>query len=323
MKKVSLLLVLTVFILTNSFSYAQKKITFTQSETLQKESETAVSLQSYRIDPQPLLQKIYEKIGFDPAKVKKVNSLRKAAWAFQVGSQVSWWAGSFKTGANPVFYKTPSTCRAVGTHCYIFVEDAIWGTSVDQAGVDAVKQAFDSQTPAGSRNSSQGIYQNDVDVFGNPPNVDGDDKIIILILDIQDDFSGPGSGFVAGYFSSYNEDTFAANSNKAEIYYLDGVQDNLTSAGGLTEAMSTTAHEFQHMIHWNYIQNATTFFNECWSLSAEIINGYGVYSQSRYANESNHYLLDWRSGVDAALTDYSRAARFGLYLYEQFGFSFW
>ncbi len=314
MRKIILSFVVIAFVLANNFSYAQNRV------ALQKAvEEVSSSQESYRIDPQPLLQKIYDKIGFDPANVQINNTLRKTAWNFQVGSTKIWWVANFKTGASSPFYQVSSTCRAIGSNCYIFVADSIWGTSVNQAGVDSVVKAFDSTTPA---NPNKGIYRTNVDVFGSPPNVDGDDKIIILILDIKDDYSGPGAGFVAGYFSSYNESQ-GSYSNKGEIYFLDGVQQNLIDANGLKKAMSTTAHEFQHMIHWNYIKAATTFFNECWSLTAEIINGYGIYSQSRFANESNQYLLNWRGTNDPdVLTDYSRAARFGLYLYEQFGASF-
>jgi hypothetical protein len=87
--------------------------------------------------------------------------------------------------------------------------------------------------------------------------------------------------------------------------------------------MSTTAHEFQHMVHFNYIQEEETFFDEAWSLAAEVICGYEVYNQNLYAQESDQYLLKWRPTTDPnVLNDYSRAARFSLYLYEQYGSSF-
>ncbi len=266
------------------------------------------------------LQRFYEKTGFNPDNVvPQTTSLKKPAFNFQVGTQVSWKAANFLESK---YYDVPSTCRAVGTHCYIFVEDAIWGSSVSQTGIDAVKNAFDNSTPI---DPNKGIYTINTEVFGNPPDIDGDPKIVLLILDIKDDYDGqPGSGYIAGYFSSGNQlpKTQNANSNVAEIYYLDGAQNNLTIEDGINDAMSTTAHEFQHMIHYNYFEaigkNPITFYNEMCSLSAEFINGYPLYSQSRYTNESNQWLELWRDDNDV-LTDYSRAAKLGRYLYEQFG----
>ncbi|MDP3581580.1 MAG: hypothetical protein Q8S39_06565, partial [Ignavibacteria bacterium] len=174
-------------------------------------------------------------------------------------------------------------------------------------------------------NAAKGIYQTNVETFGLPPNVDGDPKIIIHILNIPDGSSGkPGEGYVAGYFYSVNQSLSHPNSNKAEIYYLDCKPLNLLTTNGLNTGMGTTAHEFQHMIHYNYHSSGqVTFFNEAWSLVAEVVCGYGLYGQSGtagYSNNSNRYLLNWNSsdGTDV-LKDYSRAARFSLYLYEQFG----
>jgi len=275
---------------------------------------------SYPVDPRPFLERFNQVNGIDLTQpVQEDNVLRKTtAWNFKVGDKRSWYSSDFATNA---FYQVPSTCRAVGNYCYIFVEDKLWDADkVDSVSVKKVLNAFESKTPA---NSSKGIYQTNIETFGNPPDIDGDPKIIILILDIKDGYSGSG-GYVAGYFYAYHEYTTSqyTNSNKAEIYFLDGAQNNLNSVDGLETAMSTTAHEFQHMIHWNYFRNKIeeTFFDEAWSLIAEVINGYPLYSQNYYANESNHYLFDWRrDNATAVLNDYSRAARFALYLKEQFG----
>lgn len=240
------------------------------------------------------------------------KGLRKTtAWNFNVGDAHSWYAYDYSTSTN---YLVPATCRAVGTNCYIFVEDAIWGTRATQPAVDSVRTVFDLRTPA---NTAKGVFQMDVDTFGAPPDVDNDAKIIILILDIKDSFAGTGS-FVEGYFYSLNE-LNVAQSNHAEIYYLDANPTNLASTSGLQEAMSVTAHEFQHMIHWNHDPSEISFINEGCSLAAEVICGYPIYSPSYYVNETNHYLLDWRGTTNDGLKDYSRAARFMTYIRDQIG----
>jgi hypothetical protein len=237
--------------------------------------------------------------------------LRKTAWSFSVGSTRGWYAYDFVTSED---YVVPSTCRAVGVNCYIFVENAIWGTRVTQASVDSIRTVFDVRTPA---DPSRGIYRKDIDVFGSVPNVDGDSRIIIFILDIKDDFQTTG-GYVGGYFDSTNEYDIST-SNRAEMIYLDADPVNLSANEDMQESMSITAHEFQHMIHWQQDPEEITFVKEGCSLQAEIVCGYPMYDQEYYVNETNMTLLGWRYGEDGVHGDYSRAARFMAYIGEQAG----
>lgn len=308
--KIKILLVIIFFIV--GITSGQSKVTSVQTQN------EIVEEQSYPVDPLPFLEKFYKANNITEKDYQPIpKSLRKTTgWNFTVGSTKNWYASDLK---NNQFYTVSSTCRAVGTTCYIFVEDSMWTQGrVDQNVVNSVLNAFDSSTPA---NTNKGIYQTDVETFGDPPDVDGDPKIIILILNIRDSYTGSG-GFVAGYFYGYNEG-MSTYSNKAEIYYLDAKPLNLTSSGGLNTGMSTTAHEFQHMIHYNYHPGGQeTFFNEAWSLVAEVVNGYGLYGQGGtygYNNSTNRYIFNWSSDGTDVLKDYSRAARFSLYLYEQFG----
>ncbi len=262
--------------------------------------------------------KLQAYISAHPEVLKAKSLQKRAVWGFSVGSTHSWWATNLNP-SSPNYYKeysVPSTCKAVGTNAYIFVEDSLWAHGkVNQAAVDSVRDAFDLRTPA---NASKGIYQTDVETFGDPPDVDGDPRIIILILDIIDGFSGSG-GYIAGYFYSINEYPDVSlppgrHSNYAEIYYVDGDPQDLTIPYYLTNAMSTTAHEFQHMIHWAYDPNEITFINESCSTGAELVCGYPYNSQNLYTNNTDIYLLGWSS----TLADYSRAARWCLYLWNQF-----
>ncbi len=263
-------------------------------------------------------QQVREFIRLHPEAYQPHALKKTAAWGFTVGSKYSWYADDF---TNNNRYLVSSTCKAVGTHCYVFAEDTSWSTGhITQSIVDSVEHAFDLRTPA---DPSHGIYDVDVNTFGNPPDVDNDPRIIILILDIKDGYSGTG-GYVAGYFYGFNEITKSqpgySTSNQAEIYFLDCNPANLTSVAGLVDGMSTTAHEFQHMIHFNYDPAEITFVNESCSLVAEVINGYDIYQQSGFASEPNHYLFDWRSGDYVnVLKDYSRGARWGVYFRDQFG----
>jgi len=313
MKRTSLIIFMSLFI-TSSF--------LAQNMTIKKIEESN-SNETYKIDVRPFLEesekKVEEYLTNNPNYFEELKLQKTTAWDFSVGSTKEWHATNTNTNE---FYTVPSTCRAVGTNCYIFVEDDIWNVRATQTAVDGIKNAFDNSTPA---NASKGIYQIDTETFGTPPDVDNDPKIIILILDIKDGYTGSG-GYVAGYFHSVNE-VPGANSNMAEIYYLDADPSDLTTEAGLNNVMSTTAHEFQHMIHFNY-HNGTagkpqqvTFLNEGCSTTAEVVCGYPIYNQNYFNNDFNRYLFDWREDNDV-LGDYSRAARYTTYMYEQFGAEF-
>lgn len=279
---------------------------------------------SYPMDGTPFLQRQYNlatEYNRTHSEWSQRTSLQKVAtWGFGVGSKKAWWVYSIAGGS---YYPDSSTCRKVGTHCYIFVEDSLWTNGrVTQAAVDSIENDFDNKTPA---NPAKGIYSTDVSAFGNPPDVDSDPSIVILILNIQDGYNGSG-GYVAGFFDPSQEspdNTFpSVRSNLAEIYYVDANPTNLTTANGIEIAMSTAAHEFQHMINYNYHKTSSppTFINEGCSMLAEINCGYPPSGLSLYANETNHYLFDWRGNDNTlVLNDYARAQRFHLYLWDRYG----
>ncbi len=270
-----------------------------------------------KIDARQFLKKhdkIVEDFHKNNPNFEQESRLKKSNWNFSVGTKKDWFAFNIE---DDNFYTVPSTCRAIGTNCYIFVENAIWNSKVTQENVNAIKNGFDNSTPA---NSNKGIYATVVQNFGSPPNIDGDPKIIILILDIKDGYNKSGK-YIAGYFHSVNQISHTY-SNMAEIYYLDADPSNLSTEDGLNKVLSTTAHEFQHMIDYNYHKTSQLIFlNEGCSLVSEVICGYPLYNQTYFNNDYNHYLLDWREGEDV-LSDYSRAAKYMTYMYGQFGKSF-
>ena len=299
-------------------------LVYTQNMIVKSPVKEIKTLKSYPIDGSQLLwkqeQEVAKYVASHPGMYSSMKMKKTTSWGFTVGSTHSWYANNFTNNST---YSVPSTCRGVGVNCYVFVEDASWTAGkVTQAAVDAVIKEFDNQTPA---NSNVGIFQTDVSTFGNPPDVDSDPKIIIEILDIQDVYSQTKTGgWVAGYFYSYNE-TNQPQSCQAEIYFMDCNPTNLSdnsAGGGFQTALETCAHEFQHMINWNYHKTnpEATFINEGLSMFAEINCGYPASFQDLYANEPNYPLMNWRDVSDPkVLNDYSRAQRFFIYWNDQFG----
>jgi hypothetical protein len=271
----------------------------------------------------PRLKSFRARLGISNAVHAFERTARPAAWNFSIGYQRTFWATDIMLNTE---YSVQATCRAVGTNCYIFVEDSNWNTRVTQAAVNSVRAAFDSATPG---NASKGIFEIDTSSFGPPPDVDNDPRIIILILNIRDGYSGSG-GYVAGYFYDLNEYPDAIiqkevgssrHSNDMEIYYVDCNPLNLTVSSGIAVASSVTAHEFQHMIHWNYDHNdiTATFINEGLSECASALCGYSLPSPSLYVDQTNVNFFTWHELSGDPLPDYSRAALFNWYLIEQFG----
>ncbi len=325
MKRVFLLTTVLFCIQSIIFSQVTKDIAkkvLTQEIVIEKSFSKSLLIEqeTYPICGTPeLIKKEQEIIDYlrEHPEERTERSLAKPAWNFNEGDTWPWWAYNRVTEED---YQVPSTCRAVGTNCYIFVADASWSNGeVDQTAVDAIVNGFDSATPAFP---SKGIFQVDTETFGDPPNVDSDSKIIILILDIVDGYSGSG-GYIAGYFSTANEfpeddpALFGRETNFAEIFYMDSNPADLLSESGRTSVLNTTAHEFQHMIHWNYDPGESVFINEGLSEIASYICGYGVRSSADYAGNPNVYLFGWDLEGNV-LNDYSRAALFTLYIHEQF-----
>jgi hypothetical protein len=268
-------------------------------------------------------------------KIQSINAgVHAATLGYTLGGTTTFYATDLPADTE---YSISATCRAIGTNCYVFAEDSTWNAGrITLAAVNSIRAAFDSTTPA---NASKGVFQTDTSYYGAPPNVDGDPKIVILILNIRDGYAGSG-GYVAGYFYEINEYTetilhlpawsggfgMASNrhSNSSEIYYVDCRPGNLLSTNGILTAMSVTAHEFQHMIHWNYDNNdlTATFINEGLSECASALCGYGLRSPSLYAVAPNVRFFYWNGNDNSkVLADYARAALFNWYVIEQFGSS--
>jgi hypothetical protein len=156
----------------------------------------------------------------------------------------------------------PATCRFAGEHSYVFVEDSQWaaaGGPVAQGDVDSLGTLFDERSPADPR---RGIYALGTETFGEPPDVDGDPRIFILVLDIAEE------GFV-GYFDA-SVQTLPLPEYRRETLYLDA--PSLRRQPYL--ARGTLAHEFQHLIHWGHDEDEDDWVDEGLAGYAEEVAGY-------------------------------------------------
>ena len=113
--------------------------------------------------------------------------------ALPIGTERTFFAPDFRSMQQ---YTVSAVLRGVGSFCYVFVEEAEWNTRVTARTVQAIIRAFDTATPA---NPQQGIYPTLTKFFGAPPDIDGNGRIILLLLNIQD--AHGANRYTAGFFN--------------------------------------------------------------------------------------------------------------------------
>lgn len=172
-----------------------------------------------------------------------------------------------------------------------------------------------------SVNPSKGILDLEHEYFGLPPNVDGDGVLDILLFDIKDGYPSSGS-YIAGFFDP-NDLVNSSTSNKRDLLYID-VYPLIKEGTKFSPdaAMSTIAHEYQHLIHAHYERGESeyVFINEGLSEFAEIFCGFEPRSGLRYAQSPDRSLFHW--SYSDPIPDYSRASLWTEYLFEQLGYQY-
>ena len=225
--------------------------------------------------------------------------------AFKIGDKLTIPAFSFQIVGGG-HYQTDVTCRLIGQNCYIFVENDEWNTRVTQVTIDSLARAFDSAT---ARHSDRGIFSVNTNLFGEPPNVDGDSRIIIAIIDVLD---SPITGVTfLGYFDVANQ----APPVLREIIYIDCRPLDV----GSTLARATLSHEFQHMLHWKADPNEDKWLDEGCSEYAELACGYKDTTAATTAFflslATNSSLTEWTDGP----FDFDQAYLWTTYFVQRYG----
>lgn len=206
--------------------------------------------------------------------------------------------------------------RAVGEGVNIWVEIGEFNPQkVTQSQVDIMLNSLESATAPNSVNPSAGIIENNRMLFGEAPNVDKSGKVQFLVYEILDENDNSNTG---GYFAPINLSLTSANSNKADVLYVNSVW--VYNAARNRVKLAVLAHEDQHLIHANY-GFLNLFQNEGQSELSSIANGYPFRGTSQLAlsSELNMPLYIWRDAEFVGL-DYNRAALFHEYIQERVGF---
>lgn len=239
----------------------------------------------------------------------------------EIGDTINFWSIDYSQGS-PFFYLTPATCRFVGEHTYIFVEDSQWDVHYDQDAVNALATALEDSTPSGPG----GIVETDIDVFGQPPDaIDGDPRVYFLVLDIRDGFDPQqGGAYIAGFFSPYNQFTeteaylyYGGHSNEVEMLYID------CFPADQYDAAYTASHELVHLIQWG-IQPFSS--EELWVIenqaqSGTFVCGYPAFQVETFLEVGGITPIKWTSLGDEIeyVAGYGAGYLFFSYLHENYG----
>ena len=179
--------------------------------------------------------------------------------------------------------KIKATLKKIGKHCLIYLEN---GRKVSAANITKIAKEFDAK-----------IYPKCRKTFGSEwsPGIDGNKRITLLLLDIQDGYNPQAGrrGFTAGYFYAGDEYNRSENpkSNEREMLYLD----TFPGKPGSQKFMSVIAHEFQHMIHWNKDPKEFTWVNESLSQLSSFLCGYGHPPQvHKFIENPDNNLCGWK-----------------------------
>ncbi len=192
---------------------------------------------------------------------------------------------------------------------YVFVSNDVWKVNVFQQDIEKIIRAFDRSTPETSLDRGKGIYEILTETFGNPPDVDNDHRIYFLISQLGE---YRGHHF-DGYFRFLDE-LEGRHSNKKEILYLDCEDPSDDYHLGII------AHEFQHLIHWQYDRKETKWLGESLSEVAMILCGYYTDKKHviRYLNNTDSPLVSKGHHT----VSYGACLLWGTYIYERLGVAF-
>jgi hypothetical protein len=163
---------------------------------------------------------------------------------------------------NNAWYTITAVKLAETTNCIVYA-DRIGGVSVDTA------KAIANKYETSIHGKVSGVFGDYRSITDGVYDVDGNGKVIFLLLDIKDGYNGSG-GYVAGYFDSKHMLT-SPLSNRADMLFLDTYPQQPGSEG----FYSTIAHELTHLI--NYAAHGGTpqelWINEGLATASEYLYG--------------------------------------------------
>lgn len=147
------------------------------------------------------------------------------------------------------FTRVGATVRYVGRAGVIYLDDQLpaGAEALTQADLDQLGGVFDDY-----------LYPADTTAFGRESDINGDQRVAILITDAVNDLTPDcTNGRVIGYFFGNDLEAGAVGSNRREVFYAFAPKPATSSCSAVTRSRELTSlpptliHEFQHMISYN------------------------------------------------------------------------
>ncbi len=205
--------------------------------------------------------------------------------------------------------------RGAGRLAVVAVQKNMWDVGlVSQQSVDDLLRRFEVEAVTGS---SKGIFDIEESIFGSVSPLGGDSTIYIVLAEIEHDL--PEGEIVAGYFSRTDQSPTSGQYGNSNSNYRNMVVIH----AGLSEheqdaQASVLAHEFQHLIHYQYDRSEERWLNEGASVYAEARCGYTSTLQGRHFFTNPNVGLYRQSGLPTR-ADYDKAYMLIQYLADRFG----
>ena len=250
----------------------------------------------------------------------------------EVGDRRDFYVANFEDSQTITEYdEVEFELRAISDKSEIWVEvDEMGDDQIDEQVVEDIHREQDEQSGQESWDPDSGILEIGQELFGDPPDFEGTGRLKTLLTDIQDGWDpDEGGGFIAGYFNPVDQNSLHPNSNEGDIIYINtypGIYWEEQEADA-SRRFGTIAHEYQHLIHYNY-GNLNLFQNEGQSEFAELITGYDARTM-HWLDETEEIdgtvepdsgpmgLYRWRRNSSDVLMDYQRAQLLHSYVYER------
>ena len=208
-------------------------------------------------------------------------------------------AQKISNGNSKGYFNIPTKLVKTSDHLAIYLQTT-YRDGISAYGLNKMAQEFEY------------YYDDMTNIYGGHSDVDGNGKIIIVLMDINVTKSGIQT---LGYFNP--SDFF--DKNRGEILYMD-----LSNANhSIDKSIGTLIHEFQHLINYSYVASGergamSSWLNETLSESTSILfNKATVDSRIGEFNGKNYYCFyTWKSSFDF---NYPSASVFMNWLYMKSG----
>ena len=173
-----------------------------------------------------------------PAKLPAAGSLRQFAVVSSFDSK------------NPTFATVAARLAYVGSNVLVYVDTLSPTNGFTPDQLTAFSQLFD-----------QTLYPIDIAAFGSPSDIDGNQRVIMLLTPVVNALVTKADcqtgGYVGGFFDGFDLVSGSVNSNKGEVFY--GVVPDPSASVSCAHTVSqlldvvpaTFLHELQHLISFS------------------------------------------------------------------------